>query len=74
MLLPIRYKAVCVCAESCSLSVCSMCPGVCEEYAVPYHDKVQSDPSLKEMRAVVAEARCRPHIEARWTNNEVSVW
>ena len=54
--------------------LCRACPGVCEEYSVPYHDKVQADPSLKEMRAVVAEARYRPCIEKRWTTNEVSEW
>ena len=67
---------VCVCPRTLSITVhlCLVCPGVCEEYSVPYYDRVQVDPSLKEMRAVVAEAQCRPHIEERWTTNEVSGW
>ena len=46
--------------------------GVCEEYSVPYYEKVQADPSIKEMRVVVSEARYRPSIAERWTTDEVS--
>uniref|UniRef100_A0A8C4R0S1 receptor protein serine/threonine kinase n=1 Tax=Eptatretus burgeri TaxID=7764 RepID=A0A8C4R0S1_EPTBU len=40
--------------------------GLPEEYQLPYHDCVPSDPSVEEMRRVVCDQKLRPNIPARW--------
>ncbi|XP_006815938.1 TGF-beta receptor type-1-like [Saccoglossus kowalevskii] len=42
-----------------------------EEYQLPYYDKVQSDPSIDEMRKVVCDEKQRPDIPNKWMSNEV---
>lgn len=48
-----------------------MCPGIHEDYQLPYYDLVQSDPSVEEMRKVVCEQKLRPNIPNRWQSCEV---
>jgi len=43
-----------------------------EEYALPYHDAVPSDPSFDEMHLVVCLQHMRPHISSRWSDNKVT--
>ncbi|XP_030205190.1 TGF-beta receptor type-1b isoform X2 [Gadus morhua] len=50
-------------------SRCSM-GGIHEDYQLPYHDLVQSDPSVEEMRKVVCEQKLRPNIPNRWQSCE----
>uniref|UniRef100_A0A4W5M803 receptor protein serine/threonine kinase n=1 Tax=Hucho hucho TaxID=62062 RepID=A0A4W5M803_9TELE len=52
-------------ASRCSLA------GIVEDYQLPYHDLVQSDPSVEEMRRVVCEQKLRPNIPNRWQSCEV---
>uniref|UniRef100_UPI00358FFE6E TGF-beta receptor type-1-like isoform X2 n=1 Tax=Myxine glutinosa TaxID=7769 RepID=UPI00358FFE6E len=40
--------------------------GLPEEYQLPYHECVPSDPSVEEMRRVVCDQKLRPTIPARW--------
>ncbi|XP_041717503.2 TGF-beta receptor type-1 isoform X2 [Coregonus clupeaformis] len=40
------------------------------DYQLPYHDLVQSDPSVEEMRRVVCEQKLRPNIPNRWQSCE----
>lgn len=44
-----------------------------EDYALPYHDVVPSDPSFEEMKAVVCTKGIRPPIPARWQDEEILV-
>jgi len=45
--------------------------GVCDEYQLPYHDMVPSDPKVEEMwKVVVAEGR-RPVIPNQWHDHAV---
>lgn len=41
-------------------------PGVAEEYAVPFTDRVPADPTYEQMRAVVCDQRQRPPMSERW--------
>ncbi|KAJ8320868.1 hypothetical protein KUTeg_002455 [Tegillarca granosa] len=41
-----------------------------EEYQLPYHEMVPSDPTLEEMRKVVCDERHRPPIPNRWQTVE----
>jgi bone morphogenetic protein receptor type-1B len=43
----------------------------CEDYALPYHDVVPSDPSFDDMHAVVCVKAIRPPVPARWQDEEV---
>lgn len=43
----------------------------CEDYAMPYHDLVPSDPSSEQMRTVVCESGMRPIVPARWEDDEM---
>ena len=45
--------------------------GVCDEYQLPYHDLVPSDPTLEEMCKVVAEEGQRPVIPNQWQDHVV---
>lgn len=44
--------------------------GIVEEYQLPYHDLVPSDPSMEEMRKVACEEKHRPAIPNRWHTHE----
>ncbi|XP_074600859.1 TGF-beta receptor type-1 babo isoform X2 [Brevipalpus obovatus] len=44
--------------------------GKCEDYQLPYHDMVPSDPSIEEMKKVVCTDKQRPPIPTRWHSNE----
>ncbi|XP_070396823.1 bone morphogenetic protein receptor type-1B [Dermacentor albipictus] len=41
--------------------------GAVEEYCIPYHDVVPSDPSFEDMRKVVCVDNARPQIPKRWS-------
>ncbi|XP_061623111.1 bone morphogenetic protein receptor type-1B-like [Phyllopteryx taeniolatus] len=44
--------------------------GILEEYQLPYHDLVPTDPSYEDMREVVCVKRLRPSFPNRWTSDE----
>ncbi|XP_015267029.1 PREDICTED: activin receptor type-1C isoform X1 [Gekko japonicus] len=44
--------------------------GIVEEYQLPYHDVVPSDPSIEDMRKVVCEQKLRPNIPNQWQSCE----
>ncbi|XP_075881799.1 bone morphogenetic protein receptor type-1B-like isoform X2 [Nelusetta ayraudi] len=44
--------------------------GIVEEYQLPYHDSVPSDPSYEDMKEVVCIKRLRPSFPNRWTSDE----
>uniref|UniRef100_A0A8C8M3F9 receptor protein serine/threonine kinase n=2 Tax=Oncorhynchus TaxID=8016 RepID=A0A8C8M3F9_ONCTS len=44
--------------------------GIVEEYQLPYHDLVSSDPSYEDMREVVCIKRQRPSFANRWNSDE----
>uniref|UniRef100_A0A674EA62 receptor protein serine/threonine kinase n=1 Tax=Salmo trutta TaxID=8032 RepID=A0A674EA62_SALTR len=44
--------------------------GIVEEYQLPYHDLVSSDPSYEDMREVVCIKRQRPSFANRWSSDE----
>ncbi|KAL2087724.1 hypothetical protein ACEWY4_016552 [Coilia grayii] len=44
--------------------------GIVEEYQLPYHDLVPSDPSYEDMREVVCIKRQRPSFANRWSSDE----
>ncbi|XP_078532344.1 bone morphogenetic protein receptor type-1B isoform X1 [Lissotriton helveticus] len=44
--------------------------GIVEEYQLPYHDMVPSDPSYEDMREIVCIRRLRPSFPNRWTSDE----
>lgn len=43
----------------------------CEDYALPYHDVVPSDPSFEDMHAAVCVKGIRPPVPSRWQDDEV---
>ena len=43
----------------------------CEEYQLPFYEKVQSDPSIEEMKMTVCVEKYRPSIPSKWSKNEV---
>ena len=45
--------------------------GIVEEYQLPYHDLVPSDPSYEDMREIVCLKRLRPSFPNRWSSDEV---
>lgn len=45
--------------------------GIAEEYKVPFHDAVPTDPSFEEMRKVVCAENQRPSIPNRWSSDPV---
>lgn len=45
--------------------------GIAEEYKVPFHDVVPSDPSFEEMRKVISVDSYRPSIPNRWTSDSL---
>ncbi|KAM6987180.1 bone morphogenetic protein receptor, type IBb isoform 2-T2 [Aplochiton taeniatus] len=44
--------------------------GIMEEYQLPYHDLVPTDPSYEDMREVVCIKRQRPSFANRWSSDE----
>ncbi|XP_041825778.1 bone morphogenetic protein receptor, type IBb isoform X2 [Melanotaenia boesemani] len=44
--------------------------GVVEEYQLPYHDLVPTDPSYEDMREVVCIKKQRPSFANHWSSNE----
>nr|CAD7450766.1 unnamed protein product [Timema bartmani]CAD7464432.1 unnamed protein product [Timema tahoe] len=42
-----------------------------DDYVLPYHDSVPSDPSFEDMHEVVCVKKIRPHISTRWLSEEV---
>lgn len=42
-----------------------------EEYALPYHDVVPSDPSFEDMHEVVCVQNLRPEVPAKWGEEEI---
>lgn len=44
--------------------------GILEEYQLPYHELVHTDPSYEDMREVVCIKRLRPSFPNRWTSDE----
>ncbi|XP_061757999.1 bone morphogenetic protein receptor type-1B isoform X2 [Nerophis ophidion] len=44
--------------------------GILEEYQLPYHDLVPTDPSYEDMREVVCIKKLRPSFPNRWTSDE----
>uniref|UniRef100_A0A7N8XLX5 Serine/threonine-protein kinase receptor n=1 Tax=Mastacembelus armatus TaxID=205130 RepID=A0A7N8XLX5_9TELE len=44
--------------------------GILEEYQLPYHELVPTDPSYEDMREVVCIKRLRPSFPNRWTSDE----
>uniref|UniRef100_A0ACB8G1F6 Uncharacterized protein n=1 Tax=Sphaerodactylus townsendi TaxID=933632 RepID=A0ACB8G1F6_9SAUR len=44
--------------------------GIVEEYQLPYHDVVPSDPSIEDMKKVVCEQNLRPNIPNQWQSCE----
>ncbi|XP_026102854.1 bone morphogenetic protein receptor type-1B-like [Carassius auratus] len=44
--------------------------GIVEEYQLPYHDLVPTDPSYEDMREVVCIKRQRPSFPNRWSSDE----
>ena len=63
--------------QSKVLSVfCNVCvEGILEEYQLPYHELVPTDPSYDDMREVVCIKRLRPSFPNRWTSDEVKwIW
>lgn len=45
--------------------------GAVEEYQLPYHDLVPSDPSYEDMREIVCIKKLRPSFPSRWSGDEV---
>ena len=40
-------------------------------YQMPYHDNVNSDPSIEEMKEVVCDMKIRPQLPEQWETFEV---
>lgn len=47
-----------------------LCLGIFEDFQLPYHDLVPSDPTIEEMRKVVSDLKQRPAIPNRWQSCE----
>lgn len=45
--------------------------GNVDEYQLPYHDLVLTDPSYEDMREVVCIKKLRPSIANHWNTDEV---
>lgn len=45
--------------------------GICDEYQLPYYDRVPCDPSIEDMKEVVCVEKYRPLIPSHWLQNEV---
>lgn len=58
-------------ARRCITTVRGTKNTTCEEYALPYHDMVPSDPSFDDMIAVVCAKGIRPSVSVRWQDEEI---
>lgn len=58
-------------ARRCITTVQGTKSTTCEDYAVPYHDVVPSDPSFEDMYDVVCSKEIRPPIPERWQDEEI---
>ncbi|XP_022802453.1 TGF-beta receptor type-1-like isoform X2 [Stylophora pistillata] len=47
-----------------------VCGGLCDEYQLPYYDRVPCDPSIEDMRKVVCVERYRPAFPNRWIQDQ----
>lgn len=68
------YGLALVLWEVCRRCVTSNPPtkiAVCEDYILPYHDVVPSDPTFQDMYEVVCVKNIRPPISNRWQNEDV---
>lgn len=50
-----------------------VCGGICDEYQLPYYDRVPCDPSIEDMRKVVCVDRYRPAFPNRWIQDQVCI-
>jgi len=57
--------------SSAMMCSCWFLSGIVEEYQLPYHDLVPSDPSYEDMREIVCIKRLRPSFPNRWSSDEV---
>lgn len=48
--------------------------GIVEEYQLPYHDLVPTDPSYEDMQEVVCIKKQRPSFANRWSSDEVLLY
>ncbi|XP_044572452.1 bone morphogenetic protein receptor type-1B isoform X3 [Drosophila ananassae] len=58
-------------ARRCYTPISGTKTTTCEDYALPYHDVVPSDPSFEDMHAVVCVKGFRPPIPSRWQEDDV---
>ena len=54
-----------------NISLCSLHPGVAEDYQMPYQNLVPADPSFEDMKKTVVTEKLRPTLPNRWTQSEV---
>ncbi|XP_016936622.1 bone morphogenetic protein receptor type-1B isoform X1 [Drosophila suzukii] len=58
-------------ARRCYTPISGTKTTTCEDYALPYHDVVPSDPTFEDMHAVVCVKGFRPPIPTRWQEDDV---
>ncbi|XP_023171489.1 bone morphogenetic protein receptor type-1B [Drosophila hydei] len=58
-------------ARRCYTPISGTKTTACEDYALPYHDVVPSDPTFDDMHAVVCAKGYRPPIPMRWQEDDV---
>ncbi|EDW57262.1 bone morphogenetic protein receptor type-1B [Drosophila virilis] len=58
-------------ARRCYTPISGTKTTTCEDYALPYHDVVPSDPTFDDMHAVVCAKGYRPPIPLRWQEDDV---
>lgn len=58
-------------ARRCVTTIPGTKSSACEDYALPYHDVVPSDPSFEDMYDVVCVKKIRPSIPERWQDEEI---
>lgn len=58
-------------ARRCVTTIPGTKSSTCEDYALPYHDVVPSDPSFEDMYDVVCTKQIRPTISDRWQDEEI---
>lgn len=58
-------------ARRCVTTIPGTKSTACEDYALPYHDMVPSDPSFDDMYEVVCTQKIRPPIPERWQEEEI---
>lgn len=58
-------------ARRCVTTLPGTKSSACEDYALPYHDVVPSDPSFEDMYDVVCVKKIRPSIPERWQDEEI---